>query len=107
MPKCKIIYQIYTAKKEYCFRHLLHFLRNHQHISITFSENGFYLCGIRSCLRLLVKNMLCNFYTEAIAGMLINLFQNPDKYDRQKTLEYVTIMLNTSLPAVLDAKKKS
>ena len=51
------------------------------------------------------RNFLCNFYTEAIAGMLINLFQNPDKYDRQKTLEYFSIMLNTSLPAVLTAKK--
>ena len=51
------------------------------------------------------RDFVCNFYTEAIAGMLINLFQNLEKYNQDQVLEYLTIMLKTSLPAVLAAKK--
>ena len=47
------------------------------------------------------RTFLCNFYTEAIAGMLIDLFQNPDICDKNKTFEYFSIILNRSLPAVL------
>lgn len=52
------------------------------------------------------RDFVCNFYTEAIAGMLINLFQNLEKYNQDQVLEYLTIMLKTSLPAVLAAKKE-
>ena len=51
------------------------------------------------------RDFVCNFYTEAIAGMLIDLFQNLEKYNQDQVLEYLTIMLKTSLPAVLAAKK--
>ena len=51
------------------------------------------------------RDFVCNFYTEAIAGMLINLFQNLEKYNQDQVLEYLTIILKTSLPAVLAAKK--
>ena len=44
---------------------------------------------------------LCDFYTEALAGMLINLFQNQESIKRAKLLQYVTVILQTSLPAVL------
>ena len=47
------------------------------------------------------RQFLCNFYTEAIAGMLIDLFQNPDICDRDRTFEYFSVILNNSLPAVL------
>lgn len=52
------------------------------------------------------RDFVCNFYTEAIAGMLIDLFQNLEKYNQDQVLEYLTIMLKTSLPAVLAAKKE-
>lgn len=52
------------------------------------------------------RDFVCNFYTEAIAGMLINLFQNLEKYNQDQVLEYLTIILKTSLPAVLAAKKE-
>lgn len=44
---------------------------------------------------------LCNFYTEALAGMLINLFQNPNKCDRTELFEYFSVILYNSLPAVI------
>lgn len=52
------------------------------------------------------RQFLCNFYTEAIAGMLIDLFQNPDICDRDRTFEYFSVILNNSLPAVLVVKKQ-
>lgn len=52
------------------------------------------------------RDFVCNFYTEAIAGMLIDLFQNLEKYNQDQVLEFLTIMLKTSLPAVLAAKKE-
>lgn len=51
------------------------------------------------------RHFLCNFYTEAIAGMLIDLFQKPEEYDRKELLEDFSIILHTSLPAVLTAQK--
>lgn len=47
------------------------------------------------------KHFLCDFYTEAIAGMLINLFQNPKEYDRAELFEHFQVVLTCSLPAVL------
>lgn len=47
------------------------------------------------------KDFLCNFYTEAVAGMLINLFQNPENCDRSKMYNYFSLILKKSLPAVL------
>jgi len=44
---------------------------------------------------------LCNFYTEALAGMLINLFQNPNKCDQTELFEYFSVILYNSLPAVI------
>ena len=44
---------------------------------------------------------LSNLYCEGIAGMLINLFQHPEQYDKDKLYEYFTIIIHTSLPAVL------
>lgn len=44
---------------------------------------------------------LCNFYTEALAGMLIDLFQNPQMLDRARMFGYIEVILKNSLPAVL------
>lgn len=47
---------------------------------------------------------VCNFYTEALAGMLINLFQNPEICNREQLLEYLSIILYSSIPSVLKAQ---
>ncbi len=52
------------------------------------------------------RSFLCCFYTEAVAGMLINLFQNPEICDRDKTFEYFSVIIYNSLPAVLIGKTK-
>ena len=53
------------------------------------------------------KKFLCNFYTEAIAGMLINLFQKPDEYDRTELFEHFKVILNCSMPAVMKSQGKA
>ncbi len=53
------------------------------------------------------KKFLCNFYTEAIAGMLINLFQKPDEYDRAELFEHFKVILNCSMPAVMKSQGKA
>lgn len=52
------------------------------------------------------KYFLCNFYTEALAGMLIDLFQNPDKYNQNTMFSYFSIILKSSLPDVIQAQQK-
>jgi len=49
------------------------------------------------------RTYLINLYTEGIAGMLVNMFQNPDCYRKNEILEYTNIMINHSIPAVLRA----
>lgn len=53
------------------------------------------------------RNFVCDFYTEALAGMIINLFQQKAHSDRAQLYEYVSIILNSSLPAVLTAQKQT
>lgn len=52
------------------------------------------------------KYFLCNFYTEALAGMLIDLFQNPDKYNQDAMFDYFSIILNSSLPSIIQAQQE-
>lgn len=47
------------------------------------------------------RHFLCNFYTEAIAGMLIDLFQKTNEYNKTDLFEYFYVILYNSLPAVL------
>ena len=47
------------------------------------------------------RTFLCCFYTEAIAGLLIDLFQNPEICNREKIFEYFSVIIYNSLPAVL------
>lgn len=49
------------------------------------------------------KEFLCNLYTEALAGVLIDWVKNRNKYDRNKVLQYLSLIMRTSLPAVLTA----
>lgn len=53
------------------------------------------------------RNFLCNFYTEAIAGMLIDLFQNPDRYNKDELLQYLSVILHNSLPCILKTDKNA
>lgn len=53
------------------------------------------------------KEFLCSLYTEALAGVLIDWFRDPEKRDREKTLNYLSVILHTSLPAVLIEASKS
>ncbi len=48
---------------------------------------------------------LCNLYTEGIAGMIINLFQHPNEYNKEQLVEYFTMMLENSIPAVISGTK--
>lgn len=52
------------------------------------------------------RNFTCNFYTEAIAGMIINLFQNPDAYNRSELFEHFSVILYNSLPSVILSQKE-
>lgn len=54
------------------------------------------------------RNFLCNLYTEGIAGMLIQLAQHPEVYKKEQLIEYYSIIIHTSVPAVLlDYAKKA
>ena len=53
------------------------------------------------------RQFICDFYTEALAGMLINLFQNPDVFDRDDMLNYLSVTLHSAIPSVLTAQGSS
>ena len=53
------------------------------------------------------KDFLCNFYTEALAGALIEWVKDRSKYSREQVLTYLTMIARTSLPAVLIEASKS
>lgn len=53
------------------------------------------------------RDFLCNFYTEALAGMLINLFQEPDTFSRDELYRYISVILYNSMPAIIQSAKCS
>ncbi len=46
-----------------------------------------------------VKDLKRFFYTEAIAGTLLEWIVNKEKYDRQQTIYYISVIFRTSLTA--------
>lgn len=50
------------------------------------------------------KDFLTSFYTEALAGTLINYFQGNERRDRQELIDYVLLILRNSIPNVLKEK---
>ena len=52
------------------------------------------------------KQLLCAFYTEALAGMLIDYFQHKGKYNRDELIRSVLLILQTSIPSILATKGK-
>ena len=63
------------------------------------------ICNIEQELNIHVsdhfKNILCDLYTEAIAGLLINCFKCKEKINKVRMLNYVSLMIYTGLPAIL------
>lgn len=53
------------------------------------------------------ENFLCEFYTEALAGTLINWIKQRGERSREKTIEYITDILRSSIKAMLTAPDSS
>lgn len=47
------------------------------------------------------RQFICNFYTEALAGMLIDWFRDRNQSDRQKIIDYISRIFRSSLPNIL------
>lgn len=45
---------------------------------------------------------LISFYTEALAGMLINYFQGNEKREKEELIEYLLFILRNSIPNVIE-----
>ena len=52
------------------------------------------------------KDFVCDLYTETLAGLLINWFRDRKEHDREKTINYILLVLRSSLPEVLKAGPK-
>ena len=50
------------------------------------------------------KDFLTTFYTEAMAGMLINYFQGTEKRSRRELMDYLLLILKKSIPNLLREK---
>ena len=57
------------------------------------------------CVEEQFKIFLAKFYTEAIAGMLIDEFTNKKGLDPEQAVQYLSFILKHSLPNVLLAAK--
>lgn len=47
------------------------------------------------------KNFVCEFYTEALAGMLLNWLQNREERSREDMIRYVSQIMKTSITAMI------
>ena len=52
------------------------------------------------------ERFLAEFYTEALAGMLINMFTGDLEYDREDVQKNVILVLKTAIPSALLAKEQ-
>ena len=52
------------------------------------------------------KKFLAHFYTEAVSGLLIDEFKDKEGHDPEKAVEYLSVILNNSLPGVLASSKQ-
>lgn len=53
------------------------------------------------------RDFLCAFYTEAIAGILCEWIKNSVKYDKEITIENISMVLTESLPHIIKQKSKA
>lgn len=51
------------------------------------------------------RRFVCDFYTEAVAGTLINVFQNPDLYTKEQLIEYFGVIVHNSIPEIIKSYK--
>ncbi len=51
------------------------------------------------------RRFLCDFYTEAVAGMVINVFQHPELYTKEQLVEYFGIIVHNSIPEIIKSYK--
>ena len=51
------------------------------------------------------KKQLTNFYTEALAGLVLDYFQHRDEYDRDELIKYTLFILQTSIPNIIKEAK--
>ncbi len=49
------------------------------------------------------RTFICRLYTEGIAGMLIDIFQNPEQYKKEEFIRYFSLVLNSSVHSTLSA----
>ena len=50
------------------------------------------------------KRFISDFYTEAVAGMLINILQNREAYDREAVTQDMVLIFKSSIPNILKSK---
>ena len=50
------------------------------------------------------RRFMCTFYTEGIAGLLIEMFQNPERFSREQLIDDMSTMLHHSIPSLITAK---
>ena len=51
------------------------------------------------------KQFLCDFYTEALAGSLVNILKTHRSFDKEKLTEYLTRTLKSALTATIRDNK--
>lgn len=59
-----------------------------------------------SSLDLNYKDFLCKFYTEALAGILVDWIKNRSTRNRRETIDYISHTLRTSITAILTNSSK-
>lgn len=71
-------------------------------IAVTSSiiDNSEQICGVM--LDPDFKKFACEFYTEALAGMLLNWLQNREARSREKTIRNISDLMKISITALMD-----
>ena len=52
------------------------------------------------------KNFICNLYTEGFSGTLLKQIKEPDNVSKEEAISYYSLILNVSLPSVLQSAPK-
>ena len=47
------------------------------------------------------KLFVCNFYTESLAGIIIEWFKNPKSYEKETLLNYLLVIFESAIPATI------
>lgn len=53
------------------------------------------------------KEFLSKFYTEGITGILLDFIQHREELDRQKVVDYISLLIHTSIKSVLQTAAES